>query len=106
MLSRRREMSESELKRAAKNLLDDGTMNTVIQGQRFMKFTSEDDDDRYKFARLAEPRPLFGRDDQIPEESEDEILFVGGYDRHQGRKKQRSVRIETHRTQKARFDAS
>ena len=93
ILSRRREMSDGELKKAAKNLLDDRTMSQMIREQKFLKFTPGEEGEQYQFCRLAEPQALFGKVSQKFDDPEDEIVLVEGDVRAPQRKKQKTVQI-------------
>ena len=59
MLRRRKQMSNLELQRAEKSLLDDGTMNQIIKDEKFIPFGHAQDSSR--IAELATPTALFGR---------------------------------------------
>ena len=61
MLKRRREMSNAELRRAEKSLLDDRTMNQIIKEQGFLAFTDVEEEAQGQVARLKVPQRLFGR---------------------------------------------
>lgn len=53
MLRRRKEMSDSEIQHAEKDLLDDNTMSTIIQNEKFLPMFENDNGDPNPFARLA-----------------------------------------------------
>lgn len=53
MLRRRKEMSDSEIQHAEKDLLDDSTMSSIIQNERFFPMFEDDNGDPNPFARLA-----------------------------------------------------
>ena len=61
MLKRRKEMSNVELRRAEKSLLDDGTMNRIIKEMGFLEFGKGEDGLEGRVARLRVPQKLFGR---------------------------------------------
>lgn len=61
MLKRRRQMSNAELRRAEKSLLDDGTMNQIIKEQGFLTFEEREEAVEGQVARLKVPQRLFGR---------------------------------------------
>lgn len=61
MLRRRREMSNVELRRAEKSVLDDGTMNQIIKDEGFLTFSPEEELVAGQVARLRVPQRLFGR---------------------------------------------
>jgi len=62
ILRRRRQMSNAELVRAEKSLLDDRTMNATIREEGFLKIRDEDKI-ALKGGRLEVPVPLFERRD-------------------------------------------
>lgn len=96
MLTRRRQMSDGELKKASKNLLDDDTMNQMIQKQKFLKFKPDEYDSSNQFARLAQPQQLFGRLGRAVDKPGEGLVLVDG-DTVAPRKKQQKkmVRIAT-----------
>lgn len=53
MLRRRKEMSDSEIQHAEKDLLDDNAMSTIIQNEKFLPMSESDNGDHNPFARLA-----------------------------------------------------
>jgi SNF2 family DNA or RNA helicase len=61
MLRRRREMSNAELRRAERSLLDDGAMNRIIQDEAFLPFDDREVEVQGQLARLRTPQCLFGR---------------------------------------------
>ncbi|BCR83414.1 DEAD/DEAH box helicase [Aspergillus chevalieri] len=64
MLQRRKEMSDSEIQHAEKDLLDDSTMNTIIQNEKFIPMFEDGNGHANPFARLAflkNPVGLFDR---------------------------------------------
>ncbi len=73
MLKRRKEMSNVELRRAEKSLLDDGTMNRIIKEMGFLKFGEGEERIEGRVARLRVPQKLFGRtrvdEGIVPDES-------------------------------------
>lgn len=62
ILKRRRQMSNAELAKAEKSLLDDGTMNGIIRGEGFLKI-AEGEEKEMRGGKLDEPVPLFERRD-------------------------------------------
>lgn len=61
MLRRRKEMSGSEIQHAEKDLLDDSTMSTIIQNERFIPMPNGDEDSSMRVAFLKEPPGFFDR---------------------------------------------
>ncbi len=61
MLKRRREMSNAELRRAERSLLDDGTMNQIIKKEGFLTFERDEEEVQGQVAGLKVPQKLFGR---------------------------------------------
>ena len=59
MLKRRKQMSNVELAKAEKSLLDDGTMGQIIKDEKFLKFNDEEEVWSGRVARLSKPVPLF-----------------------------------------------
>jgi SNF2 family DNA or RNA helicase len=60
MLKRRKQMSNVELAKAEKSLLDDGTMGQIIKDEKFLKFNDEEEVWSGRVARLSKPVALFG----------------------------------------------
>ncbi|KAJ9630220.1 hypothetical protein H2204_008581 [Knufia peltigerae] len=60
ILQRRRQMSNAELVKAEKSLLDDGTMNGIIRAEGFLTFV-EGEKERMIGGKLDSPVPLFER---------------------------------------------
>ncbi|KAL1851553.1 hypothetical protein Plec18170_006372 [Paecilomyces lecythidis] len=59
MLKRRKEMSNAELQQAEKDLLDDSTMSSIIENERFISMS--EDEIATKAAYLQNPQGLFDR---------------------------------------------
>jgi hypothetical protein len=61
ILERRKQMTNAELVKAQKSLLDDGTMNGIIRAEGFLSIAGEEDDHNQatRGARLDKPVPLF-----------------------------------------------
>ena len=55
MLKRRKQMSNVELAKAEKSLLDDGTMGQIIKDEKFLKFNDEEEVWSGRVARLSKP---------------------------------------------------
>ena len=94
MLSRRRQMSDGELKKASKNLLDDEEMSQMIKEQRFLHFEASEDSDSNQSARLKRPQSMFGKLLQKTSGPEEGLVLVAG-DQMALPKKQKTVRIAT-----------
>lgn len=60
MLKRRKQMSNLELVKAEKSLLDDGTMGQIIMDERFVQFYQEEEHWSGRVAMLQHPVLLFG----------------------------------------------
>ncbi|EXJ95420.1 hypothetical protein A1O1_00541 [Capronia coronata CBS 617.96] len=60
ILKRRRQMSNAELVRAEKSLLDDGIMNEIVRGEGFLEIV-DGEEHALKGGKLDVPVPLFGR---------------------------------------------
>ena len=93
MLSRRRQMSDGELKKASKNVLDDGEMSRMIKAQRFLQFEPGEDEKSNHFAVLKSPQSMFGRLNSKTSGPEEGLVLVAG-DQTAAPKKQKTVRIE------------
>ncbi|KAK4937857.1 hypothetical protein LTR10_021578 [Elasticomyces elasticus] len=77
ILKRRRQMSNAELVKAEKSLLDDGTMNGIIRAEGFLKI--RDGEDKLLIGgRLDSPVPLFDRSDlRDPQtQAEDDLILA------------------------------
>ena len=61
MLRRRKQMSNLELQKSEKSLLDDSTMSQLIKEERFISFKAEEMPIAGRVARLRDPQPLFGQ---------------------------------------------
>lgn len=61
MLKRRKEMSNTELKNAEKDLLDDSTMSSIIQNERFIPMPDDEDAVSARPAYLKDPPGFFDR---------------------------------------------
>ena len=73
MLRRRKEMSGSEIQQAEKDLLDDSTMSTIIQNERFIPMPDEGEEPYMRVAFLREPPGFFDRHPlPLPDEFEEE----------------------------------
>lgn len=83
ILSRRRQMSNAELIKAEKSLLDDRTMNEIIREEGFLKITDENKL-ALEGAMLERPVPLFERtwDGLDGLHNEDNDLILGIEDEH------------------------
>ncbi|KAK5214433.1 hypothetical protein LTR47_010419 [Exophiala xenobiotica] len=64
ILQRRRQMSNAELVKAEKSLLDDGTMNGIIRAEGFLKI-ADGEEEQLLGGRLESPVPLFERKDAL-----------------------------------------
>ncbi|KIW15740.1 hypothetical protein PV08_05790 [Exophiala spinifera] len=64
ILQRRRQMSNAELVKAEKSLLDDGTMNGIISAEGFLAF-AQGEKERLIGGKLDSPVPLFERRDNL-----------------------------------------
>ncbi|OAP59684.1 hypothetical protein AYL99_06982 [Fonsecaea erecta] len=62
ILHRRRQMSNAELVKAEKSLLDDGMMNGIVRGEGFLKI-ADGEKEQMRGGRLDVPVPLFVRRD-------------------------------------------
>ncbi|EXJ65702.1 uncharacterized protein A1O5_11229 [Cladophialophora psammophila CBS 110553] len=62
ILKRRRQMSNSELVKAEKSLLDDGMMNGIIRGEGFLR-VENGEKEQMRGGKLDKPVPLFARGD-------------------------------------------
>lgn len=83
MLKRRGQMSNAELVRAEKSLLDDGTMNGIVRSDQFLKIA--DGEDKEICGRgLHEPIPLFERRGDASRESLEGRTEDGGHGGHGG----------------------
>ena len=71
MLRRRKQMSNVELQKAEKSLLDDVTMNEIIKNEKFLKFTSEESSSAGQVAFIETPQQFFGRSKTGPRDSDD-----------------------------------
>ena len=78
ILRRRRQMSNAELVKAEKSLLDDGTMNGIIRGEGFLKI-EDDEKEVMRGGKLDEPIPLFERRNGLfhTKDTEDSDLILG-----------------------------
>lgn len=77
MLKRRKEMTNVELRRAEKSLLDDGTMNKIIQEMGFLEFEKGEESIEGRVARLKVAQKLFGRskvDEMIMEKDSSRLV--------------------------------
>ena len=61
MLKRRKQMSNLELQNAEKSLLDDSTMNQIIQNEAFIPFRDDENVVENQAARLKIAQPMFDR---------------------------------------------
>ncbi|KIX97202.1 uncharacterized protein Z520_07316 [Fonsecaea multimorphosa CBS 102226] len=89
ILKRRRQMSNAELVKAEKSLLDDGMMNGIIRGEGFLKI-ADDEKAQMRGGRLDKPVPLFARYDGGPasmHDTEDSDLILGLEDERPRKKK-------------------
>ncbi|OQV07186.1 SNF2 family domain-containing protein [Cladophialophora immunda] len=88
ILRRRRQMSNAELVKAEKSLLDDGMMNGIIRGEGFLKI-AQDEKEQLRGGRLDEPVPLFVRRDGPvgADDGEDGDLILGLEDERSSKKK-------------------
>lgn len=77
MLKRRKQMSNLELQRAEKSLLDDSTMAEIIKHEAFIPFRREEMDVTGRVARLKVPQPLFGRT-QGQDNPEEGLVMTAG----------------------------
>ena len=77
ILKRRRQMSNAELVKAEKSLLDDGTMNGIIRAEGFLNIR-EGEDKLLIGGRLDKPIPLFDRSDLRVEQpqAEDDLILA------------------------------
>lgn len=64
ILQRRRQMSNAELIKAEKSLLDDGTMNGIIRAEGFLKI-ADGEENQLIGGKLESPVPLFERKDAL-----------------------------------------
>jgi hypothetical protein len=64
ILQRRRQMSNAELVKAEKSLLDDGTMNGIIRAEGFLKIV-DGEEEQLIGGKLESPVPLFERKDAL-----------------------------------------
>lgn len=77
ILERRRQMSNAELVKAEKSLLDDGTMNGIIRAEGFLKI-ADGEDQQLIGGRLDSPVPLFDRSDlrqDAQNQAEDDLIL-------------------------------
>ncbi|PYH96262.1 SNF2 family helicase [Aspergillus ellipticus CBS 707.79] len=71
MLRRRKAMSDSEIQHAERDLLDDSTMSSIIQNERFIPMP--EDEDSARIAYLKHPSGFFDRHKlSIPDDHDDE----------------------------------
>ncbi|KAL5366707.1 hypothetical protein BJX96DRAFT_183127 [Aspergillus floccosus] len=61
MLTRRKAMSDMEIQRAEKDLLDDQTMSSIIQAERFLPIAEDEASASVKLAYLRNPPGFFDR---------------------------------------------
>jgi len=80
MLRRRKEMSNLELQRAEKTLLDDGIMSQIIKDERVLSFKPLEATPAGRVARLERPQPLFRRETRTQghENPEDGLIMAAG----------------------------
>lgn len=90
ILHRRKQMSNSELVKAEKSLLDDGTMNEMIRGEGFLKIV-EGEKDQMRGGRLDSPVPFFERRDGAVDAvgSGDGELILGLEGEHASKKRRK-----------------
>ena len=77
MLKRRKQMSNVELAKAEKSLLDDGTMGQIIKDEKFLKFNDKEEVWSGRVARLSKPVPLFEGPQVGPDVANDAHLEEG-----------------------------
>ncbi|KIW77692.1 hypothetical protein Z517_07525 [Fonsecaea pedrosoi CBS 271.37] len=99
ILKRRRQMSNAELVKAEKSLLDDGTMNGIIRGEGFLKI-ADDEKEQMRGGKLDAPVALFARrDDGLvnTDDAEDIDLILGLEDERPSKKqkKQKDIKGKT-----------
>ncbi|KAH1738744.1 hypothetical protein KXV68_001900 [Aspergillus fumigatus] len=88
MLKRRKAMSEKEMQEAEKDLLDDSTMSTIIQNERFIPMP--EGEDSAHVAYLSSPLDFFGRHKlAIPDD-------VGDVEKSPSKRKRLSSNGKTH----------
>lgn len=88
ILHRRRQMSNAELVKAEKSLLDDGTMNGIIRAEGFLTF-DEGEKERMVGGKLNTPVPLFERRNAIGHVDgggQEDQLIIGLEDEHTAKK--------------------
>lgn len=103
ILHRRRQMSNTELLKAEKSLLDDRTMNGIIREEGFLKIKDEDKVD-LKGGKLDFPVPLFerrcddGDDNGLRGLHGDNDLLLGLEDEHVMKKRKKDGKLAIRRS--------
>lgn len=95
ILHRRRQMSNVELLKAEKSLLDDGTMNAIIREEGFLKITDEEKLGM-EGSTLETPIPLFektGDEDVGGLIDDDDDLILGIEDKHIPKRKKSTKKV-------------
>jgi len=109
MLKRRKQMSNLELQRAEKSLLDDRTMAEIIKDEKFLPFQDGEDGPEAQVARLAVPRPMFmrGTDAAAADDYEKEkVLIWAAGDVPVAKRRKMKVKIENSSTPNDNFVAA
>ncbi|CAK38844.1 hypothetical protein CBS115989_10419 [Aspergillus niger] len=92
MLKRRKAMTDSEIHHAERDLLDDSTMSSIIQNERYIPMPETEDSSFTRGAFLKHPAGLFDRHKLAIADDDEEGIIGPGLPEHSTPRKRKHVR--------------